>query len=283
MEPFLIESDLGHDPDDLFCVCHLAEMGLPIAALGLVPGNPEQVALACGLRRHFGLNFLIGVAKAEAKPERLRMHARLMERFGWREGVADGPSDQIFGKVLHHHPKAQCLVIGPAKGLGKVAHRLTGRMTFQGGFLPYSLHRPSRPVEKFEGQHAVATFNFNGDRGAVDAILAAPLRSRQFCGKNVCHGVVLTREMVGRFAPPRNAAGEVYLEAVRLYFEHHDEKKLHDPTALICHLDPDVGTWFRGRPQRAGSGWTTVFDPEGDMVLADVDHERLWGRLLSRT
>lgn len=283
MSPFLIETDLGHDPDDLFCICHLAEIGLPIAAVGVVPGSPEQIALACGLRKHLGLDFLVGHSKPNAKPERLGVHDKVMAHYGWDKATPDGTNEEVFAQALDKHPDAQCLVIGPAPGLGKVASRLTGRMTFQGGFLPYSLHTPQKPLEKFLTEQAVPTFNFNGDRKAVDAILQAPITYRQFCGKNVCHAVTLTKELSERFAPARNAAGEVYRLAVKLYFEYHDEKKMHDPTALVCHLDPMVGTWFRGRPQRAGSGWTTVADPDGDYVLADVDYDRLWDRILNRS
>ena len=115
------------------------------------------------------------------------------------------------------------------------------------------------------------------------ALLAAPLASRRFCGKNVCHGVLLTPERAARMAQPRHAAGEVYLMAVRLYLEKHGQKKMHDPTALACHLYPEIGTWFRGRPTRNAEGWTTVPDPVGDHILADVNHERLWECLLGRT
>jgi hypothetical protein len=283
MQPYLIETDLGHDPDDLFCICHLAELGLPIAAVGLVPGCPEQVALACGLRKQLGLNFLIGVSKPNAKPEHLGVHAKLMANFNWSEGCADGLNEQVFTQALERHPEAQCLAIGPAPGLGKTADRLRGRMMFQGGFLPYSLHTPTRPVEKFLGQQGVQTFNFNGDRRAVDAILRAPLQERRFCGKNVCHAIILTKTLAEQMAPARNIAGEIYLLAIKLYLEYHDTKKMHDPTALACHLHPEIGTWFRGRPQKLGTGWTTAADPQGDFVLADVDHERLWQHLLNRS
>lgn len=42
MTDFIIETDLGHDPDDLFTLCHLVEAGHRIVALGLSAGSPEQ-------------------------------------------------------------------------------------------------------------------------------------------------------------------------------------------------------------------------------------------------
>jgi hypothetical protein len=63
-----------------------------------------------------------------------------------------------------------------------------------------------------------------------------------------------------------------------MYLEEHGEKKFHDPTALVCHLHPEVGTWVAGKPARLGDGWTTVAGE--DRVLADVDREGLWRHLL---
>jgi len=283
VKQFIIETDLGHDPDDLFCICHLAEMGFPITAIGLVPGSPEQVALACGLRKHLGLDCEIGQAKPTTKPEQLGIHATLSERHGWAKGTSDGTNADVFKRALTKNPEADLLVIGPAPGLGVVAKQCRGEMCFQGGFLPYSLYRPMISVPKMEGYEAIPTFNFNGDRNAVLALLDAPLKLRRFCGKNVCHSIILTRDQLEFFVPPRNVAGEIYIEAVTIYLERHEQKKMHDPTALVCHLHPEIATWFRGRPVKAGSGWSTSPDPDGDYILADVDRDQLWTHLLERT
>jgi len=296
MADFIIETDLGHDPDDLFCICHLIEAGHRILALGLVSGSYEQLFLAHGLRQHLGQDFLIGIQKDDALPgkartrERLGIHSDLINHYGWDklDVYAHDLSQNVFKTALTENPEAEILVIGPAPGLGKVAasddkELFRGRtMTFQGGFLPYSLHRPSNPLPQFEGKEAVPTFNFNGDRKAVDALLNAPFALRRFCGKNVCHGIYLDQKRSEGFLEPRNAAGEVYTRAVRMYLERHEGKKMHDPTALACHLYPDIATWFRGQPRRKDSGWTTHPWSNGDYVLADVDHERLWEVILGR-
>lgn len=150
MHKYIIESDLGHDPDDLFCICHLAEMGLPIAAIGLVPGSPEQIALACGLRKYLGLDYEIGRSK-DAKNERLGVHDLLSQSHGWESGQADGTNAEVFARALKADPESEILIIGPAPGLGAVAKQCRGRMVFQGGFLPYRLYRPSVSVAKLEG------------------------------------------------------------------------------------------------------------------------------------
>lgn len=167
-----------------------------------------------------------------------------------------------------------------------MAHLAEGRnLTFQGGFLPYSLHLPQVILPQFEYKTSVPTFNFNGDRRAVEKILEAKLGCRHFCGKNVCHTITLTREDVCQFAPPRTVAGEIYDEALHLYFSKHSDKKLHDPTAFVCHTHPDVPVWFNGKPAKLGSGWTTVSDNSlnCDYILCDVDRPRLWKHIFDRT
>lgn len=286
MTDFIIETDLGHDPDDLFTLCHLVEAGHRIVALGLSAGSPEQVRLAAGLRDAFNMDFEIGVQKPNAKSEQLGIHDEIAKRRGWGLQTSDGPSSQVFERALQKHMNANVLIIGPATGFGEVAHLAEGRnLTFQGGFLPYSLHAPEIRDPKFEGVQSTPTFNFNGDRNAVQKILDAKIGCRHFCGKNVCHTIVLKRESLPAFSIPRTAAGEIYDEALRLYFAKHEEKKLHDPTAFVCHTHPDVPVWFTGKPTKLGSGWTTVpdYSLNCDYILCDVIRPRLWQHIFNRT
>jgi hypothetical protein len=74
---FIVETDLGHDPDDFFTICHLISAGHEVVAVSLVPGCPEQVKLADLIRSRTGQQFAIGVAKLGAKSERLGVHDKL--------------------------------------------------------------------------------------------------------------------------------------------------------------------------------------------------------------
>lgn len=287
---FIIETDLGHDPDDLFTLCHLWEAGHTILALGLVPGSPEQVHLATGLRKRLQLDFLVGVAKPFAQSEKLGIHDKLIARLGFVATIADGSNAEVFSQAFRKQVDAEVLAIGPAPGLRETCSFAQGNLTFQGGFLPYSLYRPEEELPQFEGKTEMPTFNFNGCRDAVERVLAAPFKRRQFCGKNVCHSILLTRGLSSLMdltqtigcGPAAEACG-VYEEARKLYFTKHQEKKLHDPVALVCHLRPEIATWFRGFPIRQGSGWSVRPDPEGDFILADIDREKLWHHLLNRS
>jgi len=41
MGKFIVETDLGHDPDDFFALCHLITAGHELVAVSIVPGAPE--------------------------------------------------------------------------------------------------------------------------------------------------------------------------------------------------------------------------------------------------
>lgn len=281
MAKFIVETDLGHDPDDFFALCHLITAGHELVAVSLVPGSPEQVRLLGFLRHITKQHFRIGVAKPDAKSENLGVHDTMLTAFRADKAYRpDGSSANVIGDALDNHPDAECLVIGPAKGFGKaVVGRKLGNLTFQGGFLPYSLSRPLVTLPKFEGQQSVGTFNFNGDRDAVHAILKADVSRRRFVGKNVCHTVVFDFEKFERLAPERDEASRLYRATMFIYLCEHKEKKLHDPTALACHLHPDIGWWYPGTPLFANGKWTTI--PGTSDVLADVERELLWDVLLN--
>ena len=128
--------------------------------------------------------------------------------------------------------------------------------------MPYHCHEfPCVRLPQFEGKQSMPSFNLNGDRKAVEAVRAATIGVRRFAGKNVCHTIVFNHEAFARLSAPRDPASELYTLAMRLYLERHEEKKFHDPTALVCHLHPEVGVWVRGRVEKLADGWTTVIDP----------------------
>lgn len=280
MANLIIETDLGHDPDDFLTICHAITAGHKIVALSLVPGCPEQVALASFLRWRTGQDFTIGVAKSDGKPEHLGVHATLMrqEQAAATRAYHDGSSADVLRNALRLFPDAEVLVIGPPVGLGKVIRDFwIDKVTCQGGFLPYSQFVPGVSLDKFTGRQWMPTFNFNGARDAIASILAAPIGRRQFVGKNVCHTIELNATTSAGFSPPRDEASRLYRLCVELYLQKHESKKLHDPTALVCHFHPEVGVWFDGRPVRCGNTWSTEIGT--DRVLADVNRQLLWHHL----
>jgi pyrimidine-specific ribonucleoside hydrolase len=184
--------------------------------------------------------------------------------------------------TMAKHPDCEFLIIGPctstARYLSRPDARMPRRLTMQGGFLGYHLFAPRVLLPEFEGKEWLPTFNLNGDRKGAQVLLNALIPERRFVGKNVCHTLLYDQTMHATMpaTDPNNPASVLFMLAMEMYLATHAEKKWHDPTAAACHLHPEIGTWLRGRVTKIESGWGTVADREGDLILADIDREALW-------
>lgn len=288
----IVETDIGHDPDDFFAISYLIAAGVNIRSILISPGDPDQIAIARLLCDKAGLKIPIGTSKTDrTKLSSGSIHHELLKKYNYPlEQKGDGLGADILEDVVRNYPESELFIIGPVSSLGKymAKHPETHfkRATMQGGFLPYSLYGPKQPNPDFEGKSWMPTFNLNGDRPAGVTFLNANIGVRQMVGKNICHTVLFNRDVWQEFGSNELvvhnlAALNLFEEAATMYLERHHEKKFHDPTAAVCHLHPEIGTWFRGNTIKAESGWTTTPNPDGDYVLADIDYERLWSFLMN--
>lgn len=275
----IVETDIGHDPDDFFTICYLAAIGVNIRAISIVPGDLDQIAFAQFVCKRLGLDIPIGAAKVSNKFSSGSVHHELLKRHGQPlEGNVDLTGKEAIAAATANYD-CEFLVIGPASNVGnylKTENKPIDKLTMQGGFAPYSLHMPAITCEKFEGEESVPTFNMNGDRKAVEGILEANIGRRQFVGKNVCHTVLYNAEKHSRFKWNDHPAVQLFKEGMDIYLERHVEKKFHDPVAAVCHIHPEVATWFRGVPTKIAAGWSTTPKANGDYVCVELDHELFW-------
>lgn len=291
--PLIVETDLGGDPDDLFALLWLFSLGIDIPAIVISPGYKHQCALARFIVSTLDKKTHIGSARpGERKGELSGFYKILLQHHGRAlEDESDGPGGEIILKALQEHFECAFLGIGPLSNLRQawdcnnpVLRKGIVRATMQGGFLPYSLYRPSVTLSKFEGKNSVPTFNLNGDLKGADIFVNGLTCSRRFVSKNVCHTIVYDRN-VHEFMvniETANPAHQLLIEALDLYMQRHKEKKFHDPLAAACHLFPEIATWYNGVPQYSGGGWT-VLPAETDKVqiIADVDRDRFWDVMLA--
>lgn len=282
----IIETDIGHDPDDFFAICYLAAAGVNIRTILISPGDPDQIAIAKFLSVKLGLDIPIGVAQENrTKLSSGSIHHHLLTKYGFPlEGKGDGLGVDILQDVFKKYPDSEIFVIGPVTSVGnylKRSGRKVKRATMQGGFLAYKYHAPILRVPQFEGKTWMPTFNLNGDRNAGVAFLAADIEDRRMVGKNVCHTVLYDKTRHDAMKMTDHPAVKLFHEASEYYFQHHDFKKFHDPTAACLHLHPELGTWVQGKTVKMESGWGTQLDPEGDHILAEVDYTGLWDHILN--
>lgn len=278
----IIETDLGHDPDDFFAITYLAAAGVDIGAILIVPGDPDQIAVAKFICAELGLNIPIGASKLNrTKLSSGGVHYSLLEKYKYpKSAVPDGLGYDILKSICNKD--CEFFIIGPATSTGKYLSESAEtypKITMQGGFLGYDLYQPLVKIEDFENKFWMPTFNLNGDRNGGLAVLGTSVRRRQMVGKNVCHTILLDNSI--KFQDHKEPAKRLFKEAADLYLEKHNYKKFHDPTAAVCHLHPEIGTWFKGRTIKMETGWGTVSDPDGDYILADIDRVKLWDNLIN--
>ena len=193
MLDLIVETDLGHDPDDFFTLCYLAAAGVRIRAITVVPGDRDQLAVARMLVKFLNMDIPVGASKPDSrKSSSGGMHHALLRRFGFPlEANPDGPGHEVIAATLDCYPGCEFLVIGPCTSTGRYLSRpdavIPHRVTMQGGFLGYHLHAPKLRLAEFEGRTWMPTFNFNGDGKGAEVLRAAPIPDRRFVGNNVCH------------------------------------------------------------------------------------------------
>ena len=282
----IVETDLGHDPDDLLALCYLAAAGARIRAIAVVPGHPYQIALGKLFARELGVEIPIGFAKRPSKRvSAVGVHGELLSRYRMSDHeVAHGRGVEVIANVWKRFPGAEFFIIGPASSMGRwiVKDRpdlSASRATMQGGFVPYLLHRPAATLGKFDGRVYVPTFNLDGDRSGAASFIDATFACKRFVGKNICHSIVYDRNTHARIKP-HDRASELFKEVMDLYLRNHSSKKLHDPTAAVCHLHPGIGIWIRGKPVAADFGWSFERCPGSTHGLCDLDRKQLWGHIL---
>ena len=279
----IVETDIGHDPDDFFALCYLASAGVNIRAIMICPGDPDQIAIARLFCKEVGLDIPIGASEVDrTKLSSGSIHHDLLKKYSQPlSAQPDGLGVDLLPEVFEKYPDSELFVIGPVTSLGEYLKNndvKIDRATMQGGFCGYHLYEPKVRLPQFEGRTWMPTFNLNGDREGALAFLAAKIKDRQFVGKNICHTVLYTKDQYSKMVKPQCRAAELFMEGMHLYLERHEAKKFHDPTAAVCHLHPGVGTWLTGKVQKIESGWGTVCGAEGnsDWVLADIDYDQLW-------
>lgn len=279
----VIETDLGHDPDDLFAILWLAAVGVKVAAITVVPGDPDQIAIARFLCKELDWDIPIGASSlTRTKNSSGGIHHELLSRYKFPLAACpDDSGDNIIRQVAKKD--TEFLVIGPVTSVGRwlQAGNSVERATMQGGFVPYHVHHtPCRRLPQFEGRNHVPSFNLNGDRQRAKVFIEANIKEKRFVSKNICHGIIYSKE-IHRYLKPRNRPSHLFKEAMDLMFEKHDYKKFHDPTAAVCHMWPEIASWERGKVMKAGDGWTTILDPTGDFVITDIREDLLWDHLLN--
>jgi pyrimidine-specific ribonucleoside hydrolase len=291
----ILETDLGRDADDFFAICYLLSACVNIRAITISPGDKDQISVAKFMCNRLGVNIPIGSAKPDREKSSVGgVHVHVLKKANWPERMdPDGYGPDIIKDTLAAYPDCELFSIGPLQSVGPYLINNPSasieRATMQGGFAGYHLHAPTVRMEKFEGKETVPTFNLGGDKKSAQYyVQTSQVKNKQFVGKNLCHTIVYDPPKLeehlkfyrNHFAPEPM---RLFLDTMQLFFDNGAPYKMfHDPTAAVCHLHPDIGTWYDGELYYEKGQWGTRAG-SGHRVLVDIDREQLWKHIIAGT
>src|SRR4051794_29958248 len=115
----IIETDLGHDPDDLFAILYLVASGANIRLLLINPGDLDQLAIAKFLCEELELDIPIVAAKDSDKMSSGSIHHQLLKKYKYplqyKGATAGQPA--FIENTLKEYPDSEFIVIGPPKSV----------------------------------------------------------------------------------------------------------------------------------------------------------------------
>lgn len=283
----IVETDIGHDPDDLFALLYLFSAGVNISAILLTPGDESQVAVVKFLVDELSPHTLIGVPEiGRCREQPTSVHKQLLEKYKYPFHSSECLlANEIIRDSIHLFPTSEFFICGAVKNIGRYLSENPDisitKATMQGGFIGYDEHGINVPqLDKFKGKRSVATFNLNGDVKGAKAFLDADIQERYFVSKNVCHTIIYDTQTHKRImeTPPTNRASELLREGMGLYLKKHPSgKKFHDPSAAVCHLHPEIGTWVNAKLYREKGQWGAKIDgTTNDKIIVDINYDKLW-------
>ena len=287
----IVETDIGHDPDDFFALCYLFSAGVDIKTILISPGDESQIAIVEFLLKMIDKHqdVSIGVPILGRRKEKpTSIHKAMLDKYKFPYFSSKAKlSSNILDPLLREHKDIEFFGCGPLKNFEALCEHSgflsLNRATMQGGFIGYDIHGlPVPRLPKFECKVKVPTFNLNGCIQGALKFLEMDIKDRRFVGKNVCHGITydkIVHEYV-KSIPAVNRASELLRDGMDLRLKSNSNGKLfHDPTAAICHLHPEIGIWVKAKPYREKGEWGATIDEYGDSILVDIDKEKLWNFL----
>lgn len=254
--PVIFEMETS-DPDDFMTLLWLADHpGVNLVGVMVTPGSRDQCQLVrWGLDLCGAVGVPIGALHGTgwwstsdgSKPRVSSFHYKVYgnDILGHPvEDVYDGPKT-MEGLV---GPGVTVLVGSAPKNTGAVVRDFPGttidRWIQQGGFAGDNLVQS--PLEKFKGRLTCPSFNPGGAPKETMLLLESPrVKRRIFVSKNVCHGVVWTREMhdllLSRISNEERIGLSTMIMALDRYLQDKGVgKAMHDLVAAACVMDEGV-------------------------------------------
>jgi len=181
----LIETDIGHDPDDFFALCYLFTAGVDVKAILITPGDESQIAVVDFILKILDKsNIPIGVPLLGRRKEiPTNIHRGMLDKYKFPHFSTNAVlSHQLAMDILSQHGDIEFFGCGPLKTFGHIELQYQlNKAVMQGGFIGYNTHGlPVKKLEKYLGKERVPTFNLNGDVLGSFNFLKMDIKERRF-------------------------------------------------------------------------------------------------------
>ena len=287
MRDLIVETDLGHDPDDFFTLCYLAAAGVRLRAITVVPGDRDQLAVARLLVKPLGLDIPVGASKPDSRsaaPAACTTTCCAASASRARPATT-GRGDEVIAATLRQHPGCEFLVIGPCTSTARYlarpdADRARAGSPCRAASSATTCTRRASACRSSRARSGCRRSTSTATARGPRCCCRPPIAERRFVGKNVCHTLLYDRAFHAsacRRPIPATRPRCCSWPGWTAYLRKHEEKKWHDPTAAACHLHPrDRHLGPRPGEQASRAAGARSPTASGDQILADIDREALW-------
>jgi hypothetical protein len=122
----IIETDLGHDPDDFFALCYFIDAGIDIQLITISPGDLDQVAIAKFLLKECNLNIPITVSNYRNKTSSGNIHTQLLKKYNYpNKASPDGLGSELINQLLKNQSLQQTHIFSCLHSLKQPDYSLT--------------------------------------------------------------------------------------------------------------------------------------------------------------
>jgi len=247
------------DPDDVMTLAMLAtHPRAELRGVTITPGGPDQVGLVRHVLKRLG-RADVPVGVGASKPEKRYVSEFHYKWLGRIDDVPGAPSaEEVITSVVNAWPDVVMLTGAKLTNVANFIRKggKLARAVLQGGFAGDSLVPVERRLAKFAGRETCPTFNLNGDIDAAFVVLESGVPCR-LVSKNVCHGLAWTPAFHERVRGAKRTAGlDIIFEGMGVYLRNKSEgKKLHDPFAACCLIEPACAEWAPVEVYRERGEW----------------------------
>lgn len=265
------------DPDDfLTLLLLLGHPHIDLRAVTVTPGSQAQIGVVRYALSCFGVDIPVGAYN-------IHHPKACVSSWHYKAYGNIAPScDALEGhEVLAENCDEKTILITGAalKNIGRAIHNnslVVRKLVAQGGFAGEGVVPRYLQMEKFKGKVTCPTFNLNGDRKSALAVLEYPgIPRRYFVSKNVCHRVRYDNDLHEQVRVVRKksmALNMIYL-GMDTYLRKKNHKKLHDPLAACCAINPVIAQWEEVELYYTKGGWGSRLAPGSNTwIIVDYDH-----------